>query len=391
MKKIAIITHTDFINRKGEANAALNRIKHLKQVADYDIDVYNLYFYDGPLVRLLRKTKKVKKIETINIDGVEIKYLWERFPLIDYVLEKKIGIKATFENFRYNKIIEKIGRYDAVSAHSNESGKLAMKIKERYGTPYFVTWHGSDIHTKPYKNSHLLKETVKILENATYNFFVSNALLKASEYLTTMTKKQLLYNGVNSEFHRYDDEKRKSLREKYDVNGKKVVAFVGGIVAIKNTLLLPEIFNSVRKKSHDKDLCFWIIGDGKQRQQLEQAIKEHKTECVLWGDQKTEMMPEFMNVIDVLILPSKNEGLPLVTVEALSCGANVVGSNVGGISEAIGRDNTFDLDDNFIENISNRIVEMLNNMIEQELSDRFNWKKTAEIENKFYQKELDNI
>lgn len=391
MKKIAIITHTDFINRKGEANAALNRIKHLKQVADYDIDVYNLYFYDGPLVRLLRKTKKVKKIETINIDGVEIKYLWERFPLIDYVLEKKIGIKAIFENFRYNKIIEKIGRYDAVSAHSNESGKLAMKIKERYGTPYFVTWHGSDIHTKPYKNSHLLKETVKILENATYNFFVSNALLKASEYLTTMTKKQLLYNGVNSEFHRYDDEKRKSLREKYDVNGKKVVAFVGGIVAIKNTLLLPEIFNSVRKKSHDKDLCFWIIGDGKQRQQLEQAIKEHKTECVLWGDQKPKMMPEFMNVIDVLILPSKNEGLPLVTVEALSCGANVVGSNVGGISEAIGRDNTFDLDDNFIENISNRIVEMLNNMIEQELSDRFNWKKTAEIENKFYQEELDNI
>lgn len=391
MKKIAIITHTDFINRKGEANAALNRIKHLKQVADYDIDVYNLYFYDGPLVRLLRKTKKVKKIETINIDGVEIKYLWERFPLIDYVLEKKIGIKAIFENFRYNKIIEKIGRYDAVSAHSNESGKLAMKIKERYGTPYFVTWHGSDIHTKPYKNSHLLKETVKILENATYNFFVSNALLKASEYLTTMTKKQLLYNGVNSEFHRYDDEKRKSLREKYDVNGKKVVAFVGGIVAIKNILLLPEIFNSVRKKSHDKDLCFWIIGDGKQRRQLEQAIKEHKTECVLWGDQKPEMMPEFMNVIDVLILPSKNEGLPLVTVEALSCGANVVGSNVGGISEAIGRDNTFDLDDNFIENISNRIVEMLNNKIEQELSDRFNWKKTAEIENKFYQEELDNI
>ena len=197
MKRIAIITNTFFLNRKGEANAALNRIKHLKQIADYDIDVYNLYFYDGPLTRLLRKTKKVKKVETINIDGIEIKYLWERFPLINYILEKVIGVKAIFENFRYNKIIEKIGRYDAISAHSNESSKLAMKIKKRYGTPYFATWHGSDIHTRPYKNSYLQKETIKILENATCNFFVSNALLKASEYLTTNTKIVILIDRRN--------------------------------------------------------------------------------------------------------------------------------------------------------------------------------------------------
>lgn len=383
MKRIAIITNTFFLNRKGEANAALNRIKHLKKIADYDIDVYNLYFYDGPLTRLLRKTKKIKKVETINIDGIEIKYLWERFPLINYILEKVIGVKAIFENFRYNKIIEKIGRYDAISAHSNESGKLAMKIKKRYGTPYFVTWHGSDIHTRPYKNSYLQKETIKILENATCNFFVSNALLKASEYLTTNTKKQLLYNGVDSGFYRYDDEKRMSLRDEYGVNGKKVVAFVGNIVAIKNVLVLPEIFQKVRD-SYGEDVVFWIIGDGKLKGQLTQSLIKHSFDYKMWGNQAPEMIPKFMNVIDVLILPSKNEGLPLVTVEALACGANVVGSNVGGISEAIGKDNTFDLNDDFISNISNRIVEMLRGEIKQTLSDEFSWDKTAEIENEIY-------
>ena len=47
---------------------------------------------------------------------------------------------------------------------------------------------------------------------------------------------------------------------------------------------------------------------------MKKKLDEYKiTNYKLWGNQPVEKMPEFMNVIDVLVLPSKNEGLPLLT------------------------------------------------------------------------------
>lgn len=49
--------------------------------------------------------------------------------------------------------------------------------------------------------------------------------------------------------------------------------------------------------------------------------------------------------------------MPRVTLEAKACGVHVVGSDRGGIPESIGSENCFTLDDQFVNNISNRITE----------------------------------
>ena len=210
MKKIAIITNTNFTNRKGEANAALNRIKYLKQEANYEIDVYNLSFYEGFLMRLFRNTKKYKKITSINIDGIYIKYIWKKFSLLNFIIETKLGFRRLSDNNKYNDIVNTLKSYDVISAHSSECGKIALSINEKYGTPYYVTWHGSDIHTRPFTNKFIKDETVRIMQNASNNFFVSNALLEISDTLTTNANKMILYNGVSTEFFEYDAEKKNS-------------------------------------------------------------------------------------------------------------------------------------------------------------------------------------
>lgn len=387
MKKIAIIMEGDLTNRKGQVNASLSRIKHLVNIADYQIDVYAIQSADGALTRMLRKTQKRERLPSVTIDGIDIKLLWHSFSLLNYLLVYKLKYKSLFRNLWHRRNVNLFRDYDIISAHSISCGLLALEIHNRYGIPFYVTWHGSDIHTLPYANKYNWKDTLLVLENAEENFFVSKALLDASEKITSKTQKRLLYNGVDEIFFAFSPEKREIIKKQLNVEGKKVVAFIGNLLPIKNVLLLPEIFNTV-SGCYSGEIVFWVIGDGKLRDSLQNRLQEFDVDSVLWGNQPVERMPEFMNAIDVLVLPSKNEGLPLVTVEALACGANVVGSKVGGIAETIGNENVFSLNEDFVANISARIVQMLELKIEQPLLDVFNWNNTARIENEVYSRVL---
>ena len=387
-KKIAIISDGNIYNRKGQFNAVHNRIKYLKNIADYDIDVFLLSTYDTFISRFLRHSSKAPKVPTTEIDGIKYNIKWIKFSIIDYILFIKFKKNVVFRTFFLKKLSKEFSKYDLLSVHSYDGGMLALISNQRYGTPYCVTWHGSDIHSLPNANKFARNNIKRIIENAKSNFFVSRKLLEQSNKITTEGNKTVLYNGYNGNFKKYTEEIRNKIKKELNVENKKVVGFVGNIIEIKNANLLPSIFHSIQKK-YSESIAFWIIGDGHLRHSIEKTIFNDKTINVkFWGNQPPESIPNFMNCLDVLILPSKNEGLPLVTVEAIACGANVVGSDVGGISEAIGKEFCFELNDKFVDNISSKVVELLYKPQLQTLSNVFNWKNTAIKENTIYKKIL---
>lgn len=385
MKKIAIIFDGSLTNRKGLVNAVLYRAKYLKDIADdFQIDVYNFQGAEDFVVRKLRHTKKQERYTACIVEGLNVKVFWYSSTLLDYVLSVKLKKRPLLSRWAYLSKASLFKDYDLISAHSTNCGLLAYEINKKYGIPYYVTWHGSDVHTSPFHKKYARHDTIAIMENARYNFFVSKALLETSNKLTVNARKTVLYNGVGPSFVKYKEEKREALRKSFSVKGKKVVCFAGNIIDVKNPCVLPKVFNKV-KRNYDGEIAFWILGDGKLRATIEREFSDLHVDCVFWGDIAADMMVDYLNCVDVLVLPSKNEGLPLITVEALKCGANVVGSNVGGIAEAIGRDNVFDLDEAFVSNISHRIIEMLVRPICQSLNDRFYWNTTVKEEYIIYQ------
>lgn len=390
MKQIAVLFEGDINRRLGVFNAVINRVKHLQQVADYKIDVYMFQVYDGWLMRRLRHSKKVdSRPDEIITDGVKVHITWFRRRWIDAILHRLFHKPPHLLMRRLHRLGWEMRGHDLVSAHDRIVGHAAVFASKKLHIPCFITWHGASIYTDPPRDPMIKDLTIKLLHEATCNFFVSQGLLdKAHAELTTGFPAEILLNGASEQFRQYDESTRAAMRQKYGVNdGKKVVAFVGRFEPVKNVTLLPDIYKEIEVK-YGKELTFWAIGDGVQLDETRQLMANKGVRCHFTGKVPPEEIPDLLNCVDLLVLPSSLEGLPLVVIEALSCGAHVVATNVIGTAEAVGRENAIDLGDNFVDRFTDRAVQLLQSNIEQELPPEVSWTATAIKENDIYHKYL---
>lgn len=377
MIKVAVIFESSPFDRKGLFNAVHNRIGHLAAAGGCQIDVYCVHSRDNAFTRRIRKTPVTPDVESVTIDGINYRMLWYRFSILDYCLLEKLHARPwNFARFM-KKTVGCLKGYDCISAHSLTGGLFAEMAHRQYGVPYLVTWHGSDVHTHPLRNPVLMEDTARVMQGALCNFFVSNTLKAASDRITVQARKEVLYNGVSEDFRKLPQDEVTAVRSSYGLAQKdKVVAFTGNLSPVKNVLSLPGIFKEI-SAGYPGSLKFWIVGDGKQRGALEAAVEAAGLEVRFFGNMPSSDMPAIMNCIDVLVLPSLNEGLPLVCAEALRCGANVVGAEAGGIPEVIGIDNVVPHGDGFEVKMAKRAVEMLSGKVEQAIPDELDWNRTA--------------
>ena len=399
MMRLAVIFESSPFDRKGLFNAVHNRVKHLLQTGECTVDVFCVHSRDNAFTRRVRHTPIVPSVDEVSIDGITYRLLWYRFSILDNVLLEKLHVRPLLFHRFMAAHVDLLEGYDAVVAHSFCGGLFALMAHEKFGVPYYVTWHGSDVHTHPWRVPVILEDTRAVMESARCNFFVSKALMAASDKITLKASKEVLYNGVSEDFVKYSSADRAAVRERYGLTPEdKVVAFVGNLHAVKNVLSLPAIFAEVAKR-YDASLKFWIVGDGKLKAQLETACSEslvrhceerspsrhceERSDVAIrfFGNQPSPAMPDIMNCIDVLVLPSLNEGLPLVCAEALSCGAAVVGSDVGGVAEVIGKDNVVPHGGSFVTGMADKIVSFLDGKSpSQTLPSDISWARTAALE-----------
>lgn len=413
MYNLAVIFESSPFDMKGQFNAVHNRVKHLLATGKCRVDVYCLHSKDNYFTRRMRKTMKVPFKKTVVVEGIEYRMLWYRFSVLDFLLTEKLHRKSFFFDRFVNKTAGLFKGYDMILAHSYEGVYVAKAVHDTFGVPYHATWHGSDVHTHPFRNQFILKTTRKLMEGAECNLFVSESLMASSALITDYAAKAVLYNGVSDKFVRYSDQKRAELRRQRGLEPEdKVVAYAGNFHKVKNVAVLPDLIYKIHEdfdnlmaeeKREDVSIKFWIIGDGKLRPELEPLIKKAAgTDVEFFGNIPADQMPDLMNCIDVLILPSRNEGLPLVALEALKCGANVIGSDVGGIPEIIGKDNSVAFSkrvdgepdycgSDFVCKFSWKVNGMLSNPIRQELSPEFDWKRTAENELALIERTLESL
>ena len=78
-----------------------------------------------------------------------------------------------------------------------------------------------------------------------------------------------------------------------------------------------------------------ILGDGPLRKQLEGMVAEYKIQknVDFVGHQST--VSDFIEAMDIFVLPSLHEGIPMVLLEAMALSRPIVASKTGGVPEVI--------------------------------------------------------
>ncbi len=112
----------------------------------------------------------------------------------------------------------------------------------------------------------------------------------------------------------------------------KAMGFIGRLTEEKGIF---EFIKTNYKIFKSKNLV--IAGDGPQYDQINKYIIDNKLKVNLMG--KITNKPDFYNQISVLVLPSRTEVLPLVVLEAYSCGLPVVAFRLDSFKGLIEKEN----------------------------------------------------
>jgi glycosyltransferase involved in cell wall biosynthesis len=115
--------------------------------------------------------------------------------------------------------------------------------------------------------------------------------------------------------------------------GRQLVGYVGRLMAPKG----PHDFLRAAQGllSRFPDARFVLVGDGPARRELENLAKDLRIEnSVRFTGQRNDM-PGVYASLDIVVLPSFSEGLPMTLIEALAARRAVVATRVGGVPRIV--------------------------------------------------------
>lgn len=141
---------------------------------------------------------------------------------------------------------------------------------------------------------------------------------EAGRWLFPHREFTVLNNAVDAERFRFRPQTAREVREELGLGDFLVVGTVGRIVEPKNPMGIVSIFQALCGKEPSARLLW--VGDGSLRQAAEAALaKEGLRDRVIFTGVRADV-ERLMQAMDVFILPSLFEGLPVVLVEAQAGG-----------------------------------------------------------------------
>ena len=149
-------------------------------------------------------------------------------------------------------------------------------------------------------------------------------------------KVSIIYNGIPIDKYncRISEEQKAKLLYEFGIKeGTQVIGLIGRLSFAKNHELLFESYKTIVEHfPHSRILC---VGDGPRKKELMQLVETFGIKDHVFFTGMRKDIPECFSIMDVMVLPSRWEGLPNVILEAMAAKCPVVAADVGGVSELV--------------------------------------------------------
>lgn len=234
--------------------------------------------------------------------------------------------------FKCNKYLKKFfklhSEYKVI--HYNASS-LSFVAPLRYAKQYGVTKRIIHCHSSSFIGSsiHKILHKVHKMQISTLANIYLSCSEPATEWMyggtTIVDRVQLIMNGVDSNKFLYCENIRSKYRKTLGIENCFVVGHVGRFSKVKNHEFLINIFSEIKNMKENARLL--LVGDGELRKEIENVVaSKGLNSSVLFLGSRNDV-PELMQAMDVLVMPSLYEGFPVTAVEAQAAGLPVIMSD----------------------------------------------------------------
>lgn len=210
-------------------------------------------------------------------------------------------------------------------------GRLAAAVAN---TPLVICTFHNLIYDRPYSSwqKRMFARGNRLLNHRTSRFIAVSQVLKRQlieQEGIPAGKIDVVYNGLERDD--FADDRSKSKLS--NPSERPIIGMIGRLIEEKGADLFLECASQINRIKPNTE--FWIAGDGPQRPLLEHKTKElgiaNNTKFL--GFQ--ENIAQFLDEMDVIVVPSRTEGLSIVTLEAMARAKPVVAFQVGALPELI--------------------------------------------------------
>lgn len=209
--------------------------------------------------------------------------------------------------------------YRIVHGHMPGFAPIYFFIAKLCGVKIRIS-HSHVTKTEPTLKGAVLKVIIKNIRHFSNVYWACSE--KAGQFMYGSEKFEVIPNAVSFDRFKHDESKRIEMRRQINCSDNFVIGNVGRLSLQKNQSFLIKVFKEYKTKHKNAKLL--LIGQGELENALiAEMIQEGIRDDVIMLHNQPNI-EDYYQAMDVMVMPSIFEGLPITVVEGLACGVPCV-------------------------------------------------------------------
>lgn len=268
--------------------------------------------------------------------SLEDKLLSENIKTLPLPLAGAVSLKKDYTSFNILCSFMRKEKVHLAHAHGAKAALIARPAALWAEVPTIYTVHNSIFNESwpAWKNSIAAAVEYVLSWSTDCIVTVSNALGEEIRYRQKISpgKIKVIHNGIH--FSNFNTSNvQYNFKEKWNIPPNRTV--VGTVARLAPQKGLSVIIKAAEQLIDKYNIHFLIVGDGPFREKLEKEIRSSFMDNYFTLTGAVNNITQAYAAMDIFVLPSITEGLPLTILEAMAFSLPVVATSVGGVPEII--------------------------------------------------------